>query len=382
MLTSNITRLLPTDTSRGLTQLGLGLVLSSSAYQLSHFHFRSLCRYFFTSPPRGSTAWQLDFAPSDVSWADRTFLLVCGMVWKAVRALVVGSGLKVRKAQETVVLPRLDLTCPVEVEDGHVEMYARAVAQGGQEGVEMGGEVGAMERQFLLAAMTNQLMLLLVVHPKLPVSPLGGVNVRNRYEFHSLSSNSPTLTAHAYVGGKDDPARVVKRGNEFDIHIDILDAQQLILRQTITILTPCKTHLAPTTTSAPPPTATKQYASIGSIHMTRSSPALWCRVCGDYNPIHVSSTLAKLFGFRGKIAHGNHVVGKMLHLYASQNGGGAVGKSRWWIEMQFKRPMVLPIALDAQVGRGEGVESQQWQRVTGGDGTEEKVYVLGGIGRL
>ncbi len=67
--------------------------------------------------------------------------------------------------------------------------------------------------------------------------------MRNRIEFHSpLQQHSHgTLTAHARVGGRDNLARVVKRGLEFDIHVDVYDAKTLVLRQIITVLTPCKT---------------------------------------------------------------------------------------------------------------------------------------------
>ncbi|TKY84488.1 hypothetical protein EX895_006389 [Sporisorium graminicola] len=386
---TSISRLLPQDTSPGLAQLGLGLVLSVSVYQLSHFHLRSLCRYFFASPPpgpRGTKVCKLDFAPSDIGWADRSFLLLFGVLYKAVRRRVVGTGLKLAKGAETVELPRLELMCPIDIGDGHKELYGRAVAQ--SEETEVGTDQGGngMERQFLLAAMTNQLMLLLVVHPKLPVSPLGGVNVRNRIESHSpLPVPTGPLTAHAYVGGKDDAARVVKRGIEFDIHIDIHDSHHLILRQTITILTLCKTHITSSNSTPQAAPAARQFDTIGRIHMTTSSPSLWCRVCGDYNPIHVSATLARLFGFRGKIAHGNHVVAKLLHLYAcQQSGGGLVGVEKeegWWIEMQFKRPMVLPLRMSAQLEQGAGRQSRQWQCVAEEHGKEDKVYVLGSLGR-
>lgn len=349
------------DLVRGATQVGLGIGLSAAVYGLSGLHFRSLFSYFFRSPSRDG--WTLDFGPTDIGWADRTFLLLFGVLNKAVQGLF-GSSLNVR-GKETVQLPRLDLRCPVEVRAEHRELFSKAFDRGE---VQQGG----LAESFLLAALTNQLMLLLVVHPRLPVSPLGAVNVRNRIEFHQhpLDLQQP-LKAHAYVGGKDNLGRVTHRGVELDIHIDVFaSSDNLALRQVITILSPCKTTVprpADYSQTEEPP---RNWQTIGNIHMPTSAPGRWSKVCGDYNPIHVSSLLAKLFGFPGKMAHGNHVVAKAISLIGSHPKSAEM-KGAWWIEMHFKRPMVLPIQLTVQL------DKSQWRCVK-----DDKPYVEGSIGQL
>ncbi len=115
--------------------------------------------------------------------------------------------------------------------------------------------------------------------------------------------------------------------------------------------------------------------------MPLSAPSPWCKLCGDFNPVHVSSTLAQLFGFSGKIAHGNHVVAKLLQILDASSSGSSVGKRKgWWIEMQFQRPMVLPIKLAARIQEVDAEGEQQWRCAR--DDRDGKVYVSGSIGPL
>jgi hypothetical protein len=44
------------------------------------------------------------------------------------------------------------------------------------------------------------------------------------------------------------------------------------------------------------------------IDFPSDAPKAWSKGCNDINPIHMTSLAARLFGFPGKIAHGNHVV--------------------------------------------------------------------------
>lgn len=383
------------DAVRGMVHIGLGLVLSGTVYALSGSHVGSLGRYFFAKPVHldnstaSRVACDLDFAPWEMNWLDRGFLLVFGVLYKAVKGAF-GDSLGLQDAKQVVELPRLDISCPVTVNAQQTQLYERAVALDQPQTAQSKDAEGITE-PFLLAAMTNQLMVLLVVHPRLPVSPLGGVNVRNQIHLSPATDNDAcsSLRASASVGGKHNLARVVKRGIEFDICVEVRSSSsnQLILRQIITILAPCKTHIASSTATAAgtTPDPAPQYDTIGQINMPSSAPRIWSRVCGDYNPIHVSSLLAKLFGFRGKIAHGNHVVARTLNLLDSKQPGGRAtrrdGGKGWWIEMQFRRPMVLPIRLGVQVQRASqtgNTSNLQWQCVS----NDGKPHISGSIARL
>jgi acyl dehydratase len=72
----------------------------------------------------------------------------------------------------------------------------------------------------------------------------------------------------------------------------------------------------------------------------------------NYNPIHVSAIAAKLFGFPGKVAHGNQVATGMIESTAAAAKTKTQSKDLWFdgeresfMEVEFKGPMVVPLNL-------------------------------------
>ncbi|MCX2890232.1 MULTISPECIES: MaoC/PaaZ C-terminal domain-containing protein [Pseudomonas] len=63
----------------------------------------------------------------------------------------------------------------------------------------------------------------------------------------------------------------------------------------------------------------------------------YARVCGDYNPIHLSAVSARLFGFPTAIAHGMWT--KAMTLAALR---GHLPHSGYAIEVDFRKPVRLP----------------------------------------
>ena len=53
------------------------------------------------------------------------------------------------------------------------------------------------------------------------------------------------------------------------------------------------------------------------LQIEADAPEKWAALCKDYNPIHVSAIAAKLFGFPGKVAHGNQVAASMIESIAA-----------------------------------------------------------------
>jgi acyl dehydratase len=76
----------------------------------------------------------------------------------------------------------------------------------------------------------------------------------------------------------------------------------------------------------------------------------------NYNPIHVSAIAAKLFGFPGKVAHGNQVATSMIGSTAAAAKAKTKTKDLWFdgergsfMEVGFKRPMVVPLNLRVEM---------------------------------
>lgn len=66
----------------------------------------------------------------------------------------------------------------------------------------------------------------------------------------------------------------------------------------------------------------------------------YARVSGDYNPIHLSALLARLFGCKGAIAHGMYSVGRAAAHIERQTARPLTA-----ISADFRRPILLPAQL-------------------------------------
>ena len=128
---------------------------------------------------------------------------------------------------------------------------------------------------------------------------------------------------------------------------------------------------------------------LGEVRFAEEAPSAWAKVCCDYNPIHMSKVAARLFGFGGRIVHGNHVAAAVAEMckdeiVAEAFGAGTVvesivgGRSGWWMEVTFRRPMVLPLKMEVKGGTDDkGAVS--WESERAGN---LKVYVEGKMGLL
>jgi acyl dehydratase len=77
-----------------------------------------------------------------------------------------------------------------------------------------------------------------------------------------------------------------------------------------------------------------------------NDPLKWASLCKDYNFIHLSGFAARLFGLPGKLAHGNHVVAKAMHVL---EGVGHKTQDMTWMEIQFRRPVAVPTSLNVDL---------------------------------
>jgi acyl dehydratase len=206
-----------------------------------------------------------------------------------------------------------------------------------------------------LSAVTEPAMLLLLSKINCPMDPVGGVNVRNRFEIIDpqllgkklveVMSEEGVMEQGWKVRTRLDPnLRKVKRGWEVTIVVELVSGNDILYRQFFTFLqfakhsTPAPSDINHTDPEITPSTS----ASLSS-----KDPYLWATLSKDYNPIHFSSTLAKLFGFKSMIAHGNHVLAKGL-AKLDLNGEGMR-----FMEVEFRRPVFIPSELDVSVDKGE-----------------------------
>jgi hypothetical protein len=134
----------------------------------------------------------------------------------------------------------------------------------------------------------------------------------------------------------------VKRGWEVTIVVELVLGTDTLYRQFFTFLQFAKHPIPPSADKISDPALNRS----SSIRLTGNDPYLWAALSRDYNPIHFSSLLAKLFGFKSMIAHGNHVLAKGL---AKLEIDGEGIKN---LEVEFRRPAFIPSELDVSIDEG------------------------------
>ncbi|MFV3404454.1 MaoC family dehydratase [Pseudomonas sp. NY15463] len=146
--------------------------------------------------------------------------------------------------------------------------------------------------------------------------PLGGIDGL-RFAVHSEN-----LQPHA-------------KGGTFDLITEAEDGLGLLWRETSRMLVrglklDANAVVEPHALPQALPEATRWYAD-GDIGRR------YARVCGDYNPIHLTALSARLFGFPSAIAHG--MWSKAMALAALK---GHLPKAGYGFEVEFNKPVRLP----------------------------------------
>ncbi|NER60908.1 acyl dehydratase [Pseudomonas sp. MAFF212428] len=179
--------------------------------------------------------------------------------------------------------------------------------------------------------MAFALQLQLLTAPDFPFPLLGLVHINNRIRVLRPLGGVSGLRFSVFV----ENLQAHEKGATFDLITEAEDGLGLIWTERSRML--CRgLQLAsePATEEAPQPLPlselTRWYADsdIGR---------RYAKVCGDYNPIHLSAATAKLFGFPQAIAHG--MWSKAMALAAVR---GHLPLSGYEVEVAFHKPVRLP----------------------------------------
>lgn len=242
------------------------------------------------------------------------------------------------KKNGVFVFPPVTIEAPFEFSPALMAEYQRVV-NSKQSSDSLQGSA------FAMAALASPYMVYLVTHRGCPLMPLGSVNVSNRFEWlcapHTRANGPYRLKA--VFGGPDEEmwGRRVKRGIEIAVLITVFDNKdEAILRQIMRILS-----FLPTKHPPQPPSVHASSSGVNStaasapehtMLISRKDTLAYAKFVADFNPIHVHPLLAKAFGQRGQIAHGNLVIAKALNEIAFAPNAPT------WLEVNFLRPVILP----------------------------------------
>lgn len=189
------------------------------------------------------------------------------------------------------------------------------------------------------------LHLALMTDPSFPFPAIGLVHIENRItqrrpigvdERLSLRVRATRLEPHP-------------RGQQFTIVSEATAGGELVWQEESVNL---KRGSGPTPGDAPKSGASKGRAGGGAAEGGGASWKLpgdlgrrYAGVSGDYNPIHVHSLSAKLFGFPTAIAHGMWIKARCLAALEAEL------PDAFAVEVAFKRPILLPATVEFAEGR-------------------------------
>jgi acyl dehydratase len=194
--------------------------------------------------------------------------------------------------------------------------------------------------------LTSPLHLGIMAHKAFPLSPLGGVHARNVILQHRAIGVGESLDLEATLCD----ARVLKGGLEFDIATTICVGPELVWQGLSTYLFLGKRgkYGAPTEGYEPPRIA--DLGTVGKTATWRVPPDMgrrYAKITGDYNPIHVSKLLAKVFGFKRDLIHGMWSAAKALG-----ETGATIGSTPVRFDVIFKGPIWIGAQTDMKIEAG------------------------------
>lgn len=178
--------------------------------------------------------------------------------------------------------------------------------------------------------MAQPLTIYLMTQKDFPLPLLGLVHLRNHIEQTRPLRADEQFDIRIATGESRD----VKAGLEFDIVHEYRVGEEVIWRALMTVLYRVP---GPKGGKSKPPELNPQLAEYRSFDVPADIGRRYASVSGDYNPIHLSSLSAKLFGFERAIAHGLWSMARCCAVLLPELPGEP--KS---LTGQFKQPLLLP----------------------------------------
>jgi acyl dehydratase len=353
--------------------------------------------YRLTSILSGTKHAEITFSPHNLSFAE-VLLAMFMMITKPLYSRFINSNTKM----STNGSGTLTLSSPFRITyPNDVVRWDRALGNGCS-------ITGTPMLPLFLAAVTEPAMLLLLMHPKCPINALGAVNVRNRFTVLRPDLCQVKYLTRRHCAGlvakfSNEP-RSVKRGREYDLEVSIMmpdmappelarmagKGSVTVFRQVFTILEFRRSNVAQGRIETEPRMVHihSQFSTIQPIRisLSKGDPQKWAVLCRDYNLIHFSGLAAKAFGLPGRLAHGNHVVARaMMQRMFSERYLPQVGQEPTYMEVRFKRPVVIPDELDVDIQRsgkrpnGFTISSHGRTCIAVEYGTLEQLLLAGGV---
>ena len=179
--------------------------------------------------------------------------------------------------------------------------------------------------------MAFNLQLQLMTAPDFPFPLLGLVHLYNRIEVLRPLGGIEGLRVAVYAHNLQPHAK----GGTFDLVTEAEDGIGLLWRETSRMLV--RGLKLEGEASEPPEAKPDALPEASRWYADSDIGRRYAKVCGDYNPIHLSAVSARLFGFPTAIAHGMWSMAMALAALR-----GHLPHSGYAFEVDFRKPVRLP----------------------------------------
>jgi acyl dehydratase len=173
--------------------------------------------------------------------------------------------------------------------------------------------------------------LYLLGHPDFPLSLLGAVHTQNRIVQHTPMAANIAFQIELSLG----QLRQGQGQLEFDLHTRAYQNNQLVWEE----LSVFKQRAKKISGNDPSPLSIeslKDYDEVARWKIDNQLGKSYAKICRDFNPIHVSSLLARIFGMPKAVAHGMAVLAQ-----ACRYGESRVRPYPRNLDVIFKGPVPL-----------------------------------------
>lgn len=181
----------------------------------------------------------------------------------------------------------------------------------------------------------------MLTHKLFPFGLLGAVHLKNRITQHIKIKNTQVLDIHSAMGD----FRLLAKGLEFDFSTYVMVEGEKVWEEVSTYFMAGKfggKENPSTQTSFELPTLENTDETANWL-VPKNRGKQYAKISGDYNPIHMSATLAKLFGLKRDIAHGFGIVAEAIQASGvlTDIENSDLNNNKVQVDVIFKGPVFL-----------------------------------------
>lgn len=172
------------------------------------------------------------------------------------------------------------------------------------------------------------LFVRLMLEKNFPLRPMGQVHLGNQISVHHCFDLASPLSISASVGSSE----LTSRGLEWSIDTVVEVEKQTVWTAQSTFLYRCETQVKRKFVRDLKPSGNPQHWVIPANIGRR-----YARISGDFNPIHITDTSAKVLGFKKAIVHGMWSKARCLAALDS-----TLPDAGYQVDVSFYKPVFLP----------------------------------------